>query len=150
MKSANYDKLMKKITVSNEVEQYNVINRRIDEILSAAYNKDEAIRSLICIFEARCNQSIYYAVVSIFFAITMGIFSLFPEDLLGEVGIFTIITGLIIVAILILIVCKCVAPEEERKNFILHVLKMRYNDIQHNEISQKENSKSYIVTVKTN
>lgn len=150
MKSPNYDKLMEKITVSNEVEQYNVINRRIDEILANSYDREESLRALICLFEAKCNQSVFYTLMSICFALLIGIFSIIPKDFTGsDGGVLWILVGLFVVTVLVFIASQYANSEEERKTFVLNILRMRYDEIQHNETNQEENSKTYVVTVKT-
>lgn len=153
MKSANCDKLMEKATVNNEVELYKIINSRLDEILSNAYNKEETLRALLCAFESKTNRTVFFSIMSICFAVLLGgislISSLLPvESFVGEI---ILIIGLLIVAILIMIACKVGDKEEEKARFILSVIKERHEDLKNGKMNEmiqhNENEKVYYVTV---
>ncbi len=157
MKSTNYNILMEKADVNNEVELSLLINRRLDEILASAYNKKETMQALLCMFESKSNRSAFYSIMSISYAILLGIISLASTLVSGEnerdwiaVVIMTAIMAL--VAIIIMKAGNMANQEEERIKFISYVIKSRSENLSDNEtdyaIHDNDNEKVYYVTVK--
>lgn len=158
MKCKNYDYLIKNINANDEQEMYEIVNRRIDKLISNSENPKMTLEALISCFEGANNTSECFSLISIAYGLVIGIFSLFTlgwnEKLEKATNIF--IFSIVFLVVVLVFVAFYSYKDGHKKGFILNVLKFRYEDIKKQEIKEKDNlnysadEKIYIVKIKRN
>lgn len=158
MKSTNYQFLMKKVDEKDEVKLFDLINKRLDNILAETCDKMKTMQALLCIFESKSNNTAYYSIMSISYSIILCIITFAStlvswENIIDRVVFGSLVLVLAATAVSVMIISNKAEKEEERKKFISNVIKIRIEDLSDNEtdyvMQNNENTKTYYVTVKS-
>lgn len=141
----NYKRLTKRFKTKDEEEQLLIINRRINDILANKQNKQEALEALICHFEGGTNNTAAYAIMSIAYALFIGMVPLIVQ---GDT--YKIDSGnLLGIAAIILAIFSYIAFKNSYRNtFILVALKLQrekmLSDLSDNDIEIQNESMNQI------
>lgn len=133
IKNYNSDFLMQKIEVYDEQEQFEILNKRIDILISESKQSErDTLKALICNFEGYNNMSFYYALIPLTFSLIMSIISimisLFTNMVPNEAFVIILVGLAIALAISILIAAEMERKHSIKRAFILQALRFRYED----------------------
>lgn len=152
MKYKNYNYLIKNMKAHDEQEMYEIVNRRIDKLISNSENSKMTLEALISCFEGASNVSEGISYISIAYALLVGLFSFGSM----ENRIIRFVMVVLIASVALALFGLYSYKKGQRQGFILNVLKFRYEDIKKQEIKEKDNlnysadEKIYIVKIKRN
>lgn len=124
MKCKKYDDLIKDLKFENSKETMQTLNERIEEAIAGVEEPMLYYEELICYLKKEESLSEAYTLVSIGYAILIGITSAISNELGKE-----FIIGLLIACILVGIAGMRSLKQGRRCGFVLNLLMLRYEKI---------------------
>lgn len=160
---SDYKKLRKAVKRKGDtLENFEQVNKCIDEIISNKNDNDKIIKSLICQFEGNLNQANHYSVMAVFYALIIGGISvqsnmissfIDPNDYVNtnvNLSMFKILLCLIVIIGLVIYIIDLKTCVRDYKNtFILKVLYFKLGELNNKRESSAETGKTEETNKKT-
>lgn len=142
----DYKELRKAIKNKNAGEDFDEVNKRIENIISPISDKSgkiKIIKSLICRFEGKLNKVAFYSLAAISYALEIGAISVISNmENITDHPIFIIVLVMVGIAVVLIIAGVVYSKKDGKDTFILKAFYFKLDELNNKDESSAKTGKT--------